>query len=313
MTARYTRGDGMHGFHDGELAVQRIAGVQQEAARLEGMLAPAEISDGMAGFLAERTFAAITARDHDGRLWTSPLVAAPGFLRVVDPTTLQIHTVPAVGDPLHALPSGQPIGLIAIDYLRRRRFRLNGTLTAAVSGHLEVAVDEAFGNCPQFIPQRTVDIDTADRESLAVPADVAVPEGPLTGADKLTITNATSFLFGTTHPQRGNDVSHRGGAPGFVRSEGRTLWWPDYPGNNLFNSLGNLQVDPEAALLLPDFARHIALHLHGTAELLITGSADDEGHTGRRIVFSPKSHVRTLLPVVSQLVSDYPRNPTVAP
>ena len=303
----------MHGFHNGELTVQRIAGVHQEAARLEGMLAPADISAGMAGFLAERSFAAITARDHDGRLWTSPLVGAPGFLQVVDPTTLQIHTAPGVGDPLHALPSGQPIGLIAIDYVRRRRFRLNGTLTVAVSAHLEVAVNEAFGNCPQFIPQRTVDLDTADRDPVAVPADVGVLQGQLTSADELTISTATSFLFGTTHPQRGNDVSHRGGAAGFLRWQGNSLWWPDYPGNNLFNSLGNLHVDPEAALLVPDFERHLALHLHGTAKLVITGPGEDEGRTGRRIVFSPKSHVRTHLPVVSRLVSDYPRNPTVDP
>jgi predicted pyridoxine 5'-phosphate oxidase superfamily flavin-nucleotide-binding protein len=307
MTPRHAGGDARHGFHDGELAVQGIAGVEQEAARLEGMLAPAELSAGVAGFLAGRSFAAITARDHDGRLWTSPLVGEPGFLKAVDPTTLQIHTAPAVGDPLHALSSGQPIGLIAIDYSRRRRFRLNGTLTVATSGQLEVTVDEAFGNCPQFIPQRTVDLDTADRNP------VAVPHGPLIGADELTISSATSFLFGTTHPRRGNDASHRGGGAGFLRWQGSSLWWPDYPGNNLFNSLGNLHVDPEAALLVPDFERHLALHLHGTAKLVVTGSADDEGHTGRRIVFSPTSHVRTHLPVVSQLISNHPRNPTVNP
>lgn len=303
MTVHRARGGGMSGFHDGEVAVQRIAGVQQEAARLEGMLAPAEISVGMARFLAERTFAAVTARDEDGVLWTSPLVAASGFLQVVDPTTLAIHTAPAAGDPLEALPSGQPVGLIAIDYLRRRRFRLNGTLTAAENGGLEVAVGEAFGNCPQYIPQRSVEIDPGHRA-----ADVA----PAALADTVTISEATSFLLGTTHPQRGNDVSHRGGDPGFVRNEGSTLWWPDYPGNNLFNSLGNLQVDPEASLLFPDFARQVALHVQGTAELVITARTDDEGGTGRRIVFSPRRRVQTRLPVVSRLLSDSPSNPTVA-
>ncbi len=313
MTAHHTIADGTHGFHAGERAVQRIAGVQQEAARLEGMLAPAAISAGMASFLAERTFASMTARDHDGRLWTSPLVAAPGFLRVVDPRNLQIRATPALGDPLHALPSGQPIGLIAIDYLRRRRFRLNGTLTAAGGGQLEVAINEAFGNCPQFIPQLTVDPDNADCEPFAAPADVDVPQGSLTDLDKATIVTSTSFLLGTTHPERGNDVSHRGGAQGFVRLDGDTLWWPDYPGNNLFNSLGNLQADPEAALLFPDFAGRSALHLHGTAELALADSAGypDEGHTGRRVVFTPKHHTRTPLCVASELVSEYPRNPPV--
>ena len=309
MTERQDTADGTHGFHDGERAVQRLAGVQHEAARLEGMLAPAAISAGTANFLAARTFAAITARDHDGLLWTSPLVAAPGFLHVVDPTTLHIHNLPSAGDPLHALPSGQPIGLITIDYLRRRRFRVNGILAAVRDDGLEVSVNEAFGNCPQFIPQRAVAPDDAARGPVATPRDAVVLEGRLTDADELTIGTSTSFVLGTTHPERGNDASHRGGAPGFVRLDGGTLWWPDYPGNNLFTSLGNLQADPEAALLFLDFTGRSSLHLRGTAELALAGPSGswDEGHTGRRIVFTLEHHTRTPLRVVSQPVSDQQR------
>ncbi|MCH3037885.1 pyridoxamine 5'-phosphate oxidase family protein, partial [Listeria monocytogenes] len=42
----------------------------------------------------------------------------------------------------------------------------------------------------------------------------------------------------------GVDVSHRGGPPGFLRrgADGR-LWLPDYAGNRLFNTLGNLLQD----------------------------------------------------------------------
>jgi uncharacterized protein len=68
------------GFHSGELSVQRQAGLEFEAARLEGMLAPAHLSHGAEGFLAQREFAALTARDADGTLWTSPLLGPAGFL-----------------------------------------------------------------------------------------------------------------------------------------------------------------------------------------------------------------------------------------
>jgi hypothetical protein len=44
-----------------------------DAARLAGMLEPAQLRGGIAGFLSQRTFAVITGRDADGRLWTSPL------------------------------------------------------------------------------------------------------------------------------------------------------------------------------------------------------------------------------------------------
>src|SRR6266478_1520273 len=99
------------GFHEGELAVQRRAGVVAQAARLSGMLAPGELSGGFARFLAGRTFAALAARDDDGRLWVSPLSGPAGFLDATGPTTLAIRARPGAGDPLRDLPVGQPAGL----------------------------------------------------------------------------------------------------------------------------------------------------------------------------------------------------------
>lgn len=65
------------GFHAGELAVQHRAGVQTQAARLARMLEPVELDRGIAGFLADRTFAALTGRDDAGRLWVTPLTGPP--------------------------------------------------------------------------------------------------------------------------------------------------------------------------------------------------------------------------------------------
>src|SRR5690242_20952016 len=106
-------------FHDGELAVQQRAGVRAEADRLGGMLAPPHLDGGPARFLGERTFAALTGRDPGGRLWTSPLVGPPGFLDA-EVATLRVHSLPLPGDPLRELPAGQAVGLIAMDYARRR-------------------------------------------------------------------------------------------------------------------------------------------------------------------------------------------------
>lgn len=76
----------------------------------------------------------------------------------------------------------------------------------------------------------------------------------MTSAAQILVAGADTFFLGTTHPTRGNDASHRGGPPGFVRvTSPTTLWWPDFPGNNMFNSFGNLAVDDEAALLFTDF------------------------------------------------------------
>ena len=56
-------------------------------------------------------------------------------------------------------------------------------------------------------------------------------------------------------PWYGADVSHRCGRPGFVRIDNdSTLTVPDFMGNFFFNTIGNLQVNPRAGLLFPDFS-----------------------------------------------------------
>lgn len=54
-------------------------------------------------------------------------------------------------------------------------------------------------------------------------------------------------------------------------------WWPDYPGDNMFNSLGNLAFDSAAALLFADFATGHAVHLSGTAVLEWSPGGSDDG------------------------------------
>jgi hypothetical protein len=262
--------------------------VAAQAARLSGMLAPADLRGGPARFLAARTFAVITGRDAAGRLWTSPLSGAPGFLRAATPTRLALHTTPPAGDPLHGLPVGQPVGIVVLDFAARRRIRLNGTLAAATDTELLVDVEQAYGNCPQYVRPRRL-----------APADQAAAPRPARRTDSLDerdiglIGRSDTLFIGSTHPTRGTDTSHRGGRPGFVRVQHATLWWPDYPGNNMFNTLGNLTVDAMAALLFADFTTGATVHLSGTTELdwATSGHWGGDDKTGRRVRFSPQAVV----------------------
>ena len=298
------------GFHAGELAVQQRAGTRQEAARLSPMLDPAELRGGIVSFLADRTFAAVTARDVGGRLWTSPLSGPPGFLEAVSPTTLAIHARLPAGDPLHGLPAGQQAGLVVVEFAARRRVRINGTLTEVDGDTLVIEVEQAYGNCPQYIHQRVLAQDGPGQGDQGdVRRDVV-----LSPADAALIRAADTFFLGTTNPERGSDSSHRGGTPGFVRVDGDRLWWPDYPGNNLFNSFGNLAVDPEASLLFLDFDTGRTLQLSGTAEVDwdAAGRPGDDGHTGRRAVFTLERLVAgRLLPSRQIAHTPYPRNPAL--
>jgi predicted pyridoxine 5'-phosphate oxidase superfamily flavin-nucleotide-binding protein len=296
------------GFHPGELAVQQRAGVRQEAERLTRMLEPATLSSGMAAFLAERTFLVITGRDRAGRLWTAPLTGPAGFLGVGPSAGLTVHAPVPSGDPLHGLAAGQKVGLTTVEFATRRRLRVNGILTAAGDEGLTVEVEQAYGNCPQYIQRRLLE-PSGHAAGRAEVRHATI----LSAADGALIRRADTFFLGTVNPERGADASHRGGAPGFVRLDGPTrLWWPDYQGNNLFNSLGNLAVDAEAALLFFDFRDGRALQLSGRAEVewVQAGASGDDDGTGRRVVFTIERVVSGRPLGVHEVThAPYPRNP----
>lgn len=263
--------------------MQRRAGVEAEAGRLESMLDSSGLSQGAARFLASQRFAALTGRDHNGVLWVSPLAAPPGFLRG-QAGVLHVSASPRDGDPLHEIQAGQQVGLIAIDFATRRRLRINGELVGADHASLTVRIDQSYGNCPKYIHHRAIDV----ARLAAAPSKRPGRATLLDTADQAMIARSDTFFLGTTHPTRGSDASHRGGPPGFVRVDSPSrLWWPDFAGNNMFNSYGNLAVDDEAALLFLDFDTGAALHVSGTAHVRWTapGAAGDDGAVGRNVAF----------------------------
>nr|WP_232001229.1 pyridoxamine 5'-phosphate oxidase family protein [Mycobacterium sp. 1165178.9] len=248
------------------------------------MLDSSGLSQGAARFLASQRFAALTGRDHNGVLWVSPLAAPPGFLRGQE-GVLHVSASPRDGDPLHEIPVGQQVGLIAIDFATRRRLRINGELVGADHGSMTVRVDQSYGNCPKYIHRRAIDV-----ASLTAPPSKRPERATLLGpSDQAMIATSDTFFLGTSHPTRGSDASHRGGPPGFVRVDSPDrLWWPDFPGNNMFNSYGNLAVDDKAALLFLDFDTGATLHVTGTAHVRWTtpGATGDDGAVGRNVAFS---------------------------
>jgi len=82
------------------------------------------------------------------------------------------------------------------------------------------------------------------------------------------IERADTFCIASDHPQSGADVSHRGGKPGFVRVvDDRHLAIPDYSGNNMFNTLGNIVANPRVGLLFIDSDSGRMLQLTGSARI----------------------------------------------
>jgi hypothetical protein len=87
-----------------------------------------------------------------------------------------------------------------------------------------------------------------------------------TDANKALIEKAAFFFLATADAQGQPDCSHKGGMPGFVRVlDEHTLAFPDYDGNGMFRSLGNLRVNPRVGLLFIDFEQPGRLRVNGTA------------------------------------------------
>lgn len=230
-------------------------------------------------FLSERRMAVAAWVDDESRVWASLLVGPPGFVQAKDGEQLLIQSGLAPTDPLLAGLAVRPeLGLVVIDFAERRRFRVNGR--ARVDGsRILLTVEQAYGNCPKYIEPRRVE----------PVRDGAAPERPspdLDARQRSWIAAADTLFIASYHPQGGADASHRGGRPGFVDVLGpRALSFPDYPGNNMFNTLGNIAVQPRVGLLFLDFQSGDTLELTGRASLEWSGeTAGSPSGPGRAIV-----------------------------
>lgn len=160
-------------------------------------------------------------------------------------------------------------------------------------------VDQSFGNCPQYIQPRqwwsapnnndhgddtppskkdtssTKSPNTYQRPNRLTPDQINFIE------QAETIFVASGYRGEGEDVRFGNDASHRGGSPGFVMvqrngadnnddanttsSSNSTLILPDFSGNDMFNTLGNLRMDPRMGITIPDFRNGGMLQLSGRA------------------------------------------------
>lgn len=86
-------------------------------------------------------------------------------------------------------------------------------------------------------------------------------------ADRAFIEGAAFFFLATADDRGRADCSFKGGRPGFVRVLGDVeLAFPDYDGNGMFKSLGNILLNPEVGMLFIDMGdKPRRLRVNGTA------------------------------------------------
>jgi len=114
--------------------------------------------------------------------------------------------------------------------------------------------------------------DRFDTRRLADRLEQVTVRDHINGRDREFIEARDMFFIATTDAEGHPTCSYKGGDPGFVRVvDERTLAFPNYDGNGMYLTMGNLLANPHVGLLFLDFEGRRRLRLEGTASI-----ADDD-------------------------------------
>ncbi|KAI1758385.1 hypothetical protein F4782DRAFT_536914 [Xylaria castorea] len=227
---------------------------------------------------------------------------------------------------------------LSVDLETRDRVKLAGRFIAgAATGttpgvanlQMAFAVEEALGNCPKYLNKKRI-VPHVPVPELVRDAGSPANDGlPLPQEAVELIAKADLFFIASKHGDGSMDVNHRGGAPGFLRvfrnresdtnddsdgDGGVVLVYPEYSGNRLYQTLGNLREDPVAGLVIPDFETGNVLYLTGRTTILVAERAAaymPRAKLAVRVDVTEARFVRDGLPFRGDIIDYSPYNPPV--
>ena len=289
-------------YHAGELAIQQLAGesaIAQRNGRVIGDTIPVRAIP----FLSEQCWLVAASVDDGGAPWASILFGQPGFVsadRQGALVSLDVSQMYADRNDLFRsnIQTDGRAGLLAMDLLHRRRLRVNGRVRNGATGRLVVDVEEAYPNCPKYIRPRQF-VGEVVAGSRGAKALVRTSESLHQDHREMVRAADTAFLASVNGVSEGEfsgriDVSHRGGAPGFIDvADGTTLAIPDYRGNSMFNTLGNVQRNPVVGVTVFDFRTGRTIQVSGRAEVKFgVARHSSQGDETGRLLLVHVEHVR---------------------
>ncbi|ETN39372.1 uncharacterized protein HMPREF1541_05595 [Cyphellophora europaea CBS 101466] len=283
-------------WHSGEVLAHKLTGVDHMDNPTTPFLTP------RAAHLVQRyPLMALGTLDDQDRPWTTVWGGEAPFAQQVARSVLGVRTVvdtvhdPVVqtlfrgkmdGEVLREEGAGRLVAALSILLEERARVKLMGRVVGgACSRHnveqedkdegvsageaqLVLKIEQSLGNCPKYLNRKKI--------TPAIPHAKLLDSGPRLGdAARKLIDKADLFFVASAHEHEDMDCNHRGGPPGFVRvhdsEDGTTseIVWPEYSGNNLYQTLGNLMATPRAGLCIPDFETGDVLYVTGETEVLI--------------------------------------------
>ena len=300
-------------FHEGELLVQQQAGETVKGEQ-NGRIIADSILQGAFKFILQQPMVILGSVDEKQNVWASILLGHPGFIRAVDPQTVELDLKQAFkhsGDRLwRNINHENRIGMLFIELATRRRLRINGAIAQNTPDRISLQVLESYPNCPKYIQRRHLSFKIGHELKQTQMQSGQI----LTLQQQAWIELADTFFVASFHSIRGVDISHRGGNPGFIQIVDRqTIRIPDYNGNGMFNTLGNLIINPRAGLIFIDFERSRTLQLSGRANILWDLESDryPTGGTKRYWDFKIEQWQETDLPILfnCEFIDYSPHNP----
>ncbi|KAI1141598.1 hypothetical protein F5Y05DRAFT_373194 [Hypoxylon sp. FL0543] len=334
-------------FHAGEQAIHRLLHIPQRGNPTNhGLPAPHGYR------ISQSPLVAFGALDRGGRPWATIWGGEAGFCRPIARGVLGVQATTDVNhDPvLRGLLENEESGKVvddavvqpdggrlmaglSMDLETRDRVKIMGrmvvgtvNLTEPGVGDLQLAfqVEECLGNCPKYITRKHV-VPHIPKPEL-VSGEIGKSD-PLPKEALEVISKADMFFIASKFGDRSMDTNIRGGAPGFVRvlrnspathdgGGGVSLVYPEYSGNRLYQTLGNLQQNPEAGLVIPNFETGDVLYLTGKTTILVgekAGKVMPRTKLAVRIDVLQARFVKNGLPFRGTNIEYSPYNPAVRP
>lgn len=238
---------------------------------------------------------ALGTLDEYGRPWTTIFGGKEGFARQIAQSAIGVRTMVdweydlviqallggADEEPVTMEGEGKMVGGLTIDLETRMRVKLHGRMLAGALGarnkvdsvteaQMVIQIDKSLGNCPKYLNSKEI--------IPATPRPKLISDSPKLPAQAAALLEKADMFFMSSYQHSDMDTNHRGGPPGFVRmvsneESGAILIYPEYSGNRLYESLGNLQINPLAGITIPDFDTGDVLYLTGKTEVLIGAAA----------------------------------------
>ncbi|MDI1489697.1 MAG: hypothetical protein OHK93_000895 [Ramalina farinacea] len=280
----------MEEWHDGVDKMHKLMNVPDRGDPTKpGLSAHAQRLLHMSSLLA------IGTTDDEGRPWTTLLGGEQGFARSLgqsivgvraladsdhDPVLRTLLAQPRLSTP-GEYETAREFSALGIHLASRDRVKLQGRLLGgsrvgnesilntsqdeAIEVQMALAIEGSLGNCPKYLNKKDI--------VLAVPQPVPLPATLPLSQPALDLLAKADTIFITSHHPSHMSTNHRGGPPGFIRvecndSQSVILAYPEYSGNRLYQTLGNLILDPRAGIVVPDFDTGNVLYISGTTKII---------------------------------------------